>query len=224
MFDIRLATTPAERNAVFRLRYSIYVEELQRKEKYADHASKTVVEPLDETGKIFGVWLGDQIVGTGRLNYLRDSDFSEYSELYSFDRLVSPYTEQAALSTKLMISKLYRASDVALNVVIKMCEISLADGIGIGFLDCIKPMEPFFKKLGYRMYKGRVQHPVYGDIAPMANVMDLVHLEAVGSPLSKICKKYPVDQAALEFFRTRILLLPVPGIVEAPINMVSSPA
>ena len=44
---IRQAETNKDRERVFRFRYEIYVEEMQRPQIYADHAARTVAEPFD---------------------------------------------------------------------------------------------------------------------------------------------------------------------------------
>lgn len=46
---IHLATTESDRNAVFRFRYEIYVREMKRFQKYADHGKGMIEEPLDKT-------------------------------------------------------------------------------------------------------------------------------------------------------------------------------
>jgi len=70
-FKIRKVNTPDEREAVYRFRYSVYVEEMNRPKKYADHASRKITDPLDEHGDIFAVFEGPRVVGTVRVNLLR---------------------------------------------------------------------------------------------------------------------------------------------------------
>lgn len=47
MVNIRLSVTPEERRDVYRFRYSVYVEEMRLQELYADHAEKSIADPLD---------------------------------------------------------------------------------------------------------------------------------------------------------------------------------
>ena len=50
---IHLARTEDEKRAVYRLRYDVYVEEMGRYRTVADHENRLLVEPEDETGRIF---------------------------------------------------------------------------------------------------------------------------------------------------------------------------
>ena len=68
MFEIRLATTAEEREQVFKLRYSIYVEEMGKSQHYADHKHKKVEEPLDSSANIFAAFQNGRVVGTIRNN------------------------------------------------------------------------------------------------------------------------------------------------------------
>src|SRR4051812_6581919 len=63
---IRHADSLDDRQRIFRFRYEIYVEEMGRHQKYADHSARTVVEPFDATGHLFLAMEGDRIVGTAR--------------------------------------------------------------------------------------------------------------------------------------------------------------
>jgi hypothetical protein len=63
MVAIRRVTAPNEFEAVSRFRYSIYVEEMNRKQKYADHDRKAFIDPLDGKGvQLYAAW-GESGVG-----------------------------------------------------------------------------------------------------------------------------------------------------------------
>jgi hypothetical protein len=50
--NISRAQTTAELEAVYRFRYSVYVEEMNRTQRYADHELKQIKDPLDDFGHI----------------------------------------------------------------------------------------------------------------------------------------------------------------------------
>jgi hypothetical protein len=50
---IHLAETEAEKQAVYRFRYDVYVEEMGRYGGAADHVNRLLVEPEDATARIF---------------------------------------------------------------------------------------------------------------------------------------------------------------------------
>lgn len=66
--DVRIATTPEELEAVYRFRYRVYVEEMNRQERYADHDRKRIEEPMDAENTIIGAFKDGQVVGTVRLH------------------------------------------------------------------------------------------------------------------------------------------------------------
>ena len=47
LFKIVEATSPEDRERVYRFRYQLYVEEMGRTQQYADDTAQTICEPLD---------------------------------------------------------------------------------------------------------------------------------------------------------------------------------
>ena len=66
---VHLAETEEEKRAVYRLRYDVYVEEMGRYRTVADHENRLLVEPEDETGRIFYYATENgEVVGTVRIS------------------------------------------------------------------------------------------------------------------------------------------------------------
>src|ERR1700730_12413972 len=63
------ANTDEEKEAVYRFRYSVYVEEMGRYQDTADHVGRRLVEAEDEHSWIFYARDGDNVVGTARLSW-----------------------------------------------------------------------------------------------------------------------------------------------------------
>ena len=98
---IREIDGDAELEAVAAFRYSIYVEEMGRAQKYADPIAKRVLEPLDEGARITAAFDDDgQIVGTVRTNYLCESEIGEYREFYRIDDFGPPFEDHTTITTK----------------------------------------------------------------------------------------------------------------------------
>jgi hypothetical protein len=188
---IRQAETAEDRQRVFRFRYEIYVEEMQRPQTYADHAARTIEEPFDATGHLF---LAEddkgQIVGTVRTNFGRDTDFGYYRELYGMEWLGRHYPETVSITTKLMIRPELRSGTLAFRICTETYRYNLRAGILFDFIDCNPHLEDHFQRLGYRRYLERIQHPEYGDVLPLVlPATDLEHLESVGAPWAKDCRE-----------------------------------
>ena len=76
--DIRLPATETEFEAVYRLRYDVYVAELGYSQRYADHVRRRIVEPMDDSASLLGAFDGSVLVGTLRTNYAKDSCLSKH--------------------------------------------------------------------------------------------------------------------------------------------------
>src|SRR5262245_66044110 len=69
------AQTEEEKLAVYRLRYDIYVEEMGRYRGAADHDRRLLVEPEDQTARIFYGAPDGEVVATSRLSWGGDAPF-----------------------------------------------------------------------------------------------------------------------------------------------------
>ena len=77
------ARSEEEKEAVYRFRYDIYVEEMGRYRGIADHAHRRFREPEDDTARIFYAASDGKVVATSRMNWGGDAPFS--------DRLIDHY-------------------------------------------------------------------------------------------------------------------------------------
>ncbi len=204
---IRLAETKEDRQRVFRFRYEIYVEEMAREQKYADHEAKMIEEPFDQNGHLF---LAEDetgcIVGTLRTNFGKEADLGYYRELYGMDCVGRWFPEYVSVSTKFMVAAKHRKSSLGVRLAATVYKFGLERGILFDFIDCNPHLEPVFFGLGWCRYRSRIQHPEYGDVLPLVlSVTDLAHLEAVGSPFARICREHNPLHAANHHMRNHII-------------------
>jgi hypothetical protein len=78
---IHSAETEDEKRAIYRFRYDVYVEEMGRYASVADHENRLLVEPEDETGRIFYAAQDGEVVGTSRLSWGGDAPFSDRGDV-----------------------------------------------------------------------------------------------------------------------------------------------
>jgi hypothetical protein len=82
LIDIRLATEPHERRAVYELRYKVIVEEQNGTADPAiDYGNRTLVENADETAMHFIAEEDGIIVGAVRSNLIRHGFAEPFSSL-----------------------------------------------------------------------------------------------------------------------------------------------
>lgn len=191
MWEIKLAETTEEREQVFRLRYDVYVEEMGRNLLYADHKHKRLEEALDGSAKIFAAYQDGQAIGTIRNNLAVNSNLEYYPEIYKMQETVGnahPY--YTSISTKLMIRREFRASNLFLDLFQALYKHLLVERVKFDFGDCDFPVTVFFQRLGYQVI-GKVEHPEYGEgNILMLEIFNLEHLEKTHSPLRRICQNF----------------------------------
>jgi predicted GNAT family N-acyltransferase len=176
------AGDPSQREAIYELRYAIYVEEMGRPQKDADHKRRRIEDRLDRRGHVFGAWLGQQLIGTVRSNCLRDDDVGHYKEIYGLDRLTAREAQLSSITTRLMVLRRYRQTRVAVELASAIYAFGLRQNILDDYIDCNAHLVPMFEHLGYQFHKAAT-HPEYGDITVMRLQMTgLAHLQSVNSP------------------------------------------
>src|SRR5262249_5545280 len=68
-FEVGVAQTEDEKEAVYRFRYTVYVEEMGRYQGSADHEGRRLVEPEDVESFIVYARDAGEVVGTARLTW-----------------------------------------------------------------------------------------------------------------------------------------------------------
>ena len=71
-----LAESSEEKEAVYRFRYDVYVDEMGRYRGVADHDRRRFYEPEDETARIFYAAIDGKVVATSRFNWGGDAPFT----------------------------------------------------------------------------------------------------------------------------------------------------
>jgi hypothetical protein len=189
---IRKVRTTSEARAVFRLRYEVYIEELGRTQRHADHAARTIEEPLDARANVFGAYDGERLVGTVRSNYARSSPLDEYEALYEMSRCGSAHPRGTSVTTKLVVAPDHRRSMLAYRLAVATYFTGLCDGVLFDFVDVYPARVPFFERLGYRTHLPRAIHPEYGAVIVMRlDMRDARHLAAVKSPFLRVLARAP---------------------------------
>ncbi len=191
MITMRFVNSVNERQAVYRLRYSIFVEEMGRPQRHANHLRKTIVDSLDVKGHILGAFDRGRIVGTGRLNFLRDGDIDFWHDLLDLRRVDDVDLSRVSLSTRLMVAQQFRGGTLSALVTSRMFQFLLQQNIAVDFACCKAALLGFFQKLGYLPYSAPTLHPDSGEVIPIRlNLLDIDHLELVRSPLRKVYRSF----------------------------------
>ncbi len=177
--EIREATSDAELEAIFRFRYEIYVEEMGRKQKYADQVARRITDPLDANGWNVGAWRDGQLVGVVRTNPFDDPVTDEYAALY---KVKSDTRNNAVIVTRLMTAPSIRKSDLATRLAVDCHKRICLAGRRDVYIDCNDYLVRWFESLGFRAER-EVEHLEYGTVSVMyVDLYDRENFRSCGSP------------------------------------------
>jgi GNAT superfamily N-acetyltransferase len=184
--DIVEARDARLREAVFRFRYDIYVREMARVQKDADHTAGRIEDRLDAFGMVLaavdrGTGL---VIGTVRANVLGDGDIGPYGALYGLTRLSPDERRVSSITTRLMVERTKRGSAVGVRLAMALFRYGLSRGVETDYIDCNTHLVSFFEHLGYQPLR-LIEHSEYGRVTVMRLALrDAAHLRRVGSPLA----------------------------------------
>jgi predicted GNAT family N-acyltransferase len=188
--QFRLASSREELEEIYRFRYRIYVEEMHRPQRYADHDSKQICDSLDRSGHVLGVWNDDQVIGTVRTNFLRECEIGEYNQFYNTATL-GGRVRSCSITTRLMIDPNWRKGRFALRISQWIYQFALERDVTVDLIDCNAPLVPFFSRLGYAIHRNDLTHPEYGAVTVMKlEVRDAGHMARTGSALLPILRRW----------------------------------
>lgn len=180
---IRIADSTEELEAIYRFRYQVYVEEMQRPQKDADHANRRIEDSLDRTGFNLAAWSGSRVVGVARANLARDGDLGDYGEFYDLGSVGTDHPWRTSITTRLMVAPEHRHTMLPMMLVLACYRLGLENSIRWNFIDCNDHLVGFFTRLGFVQHLPKAWHPEYGHVTRMRlDLLDEVHLASVCSP------------------------------------------
>ncbi len=185
-FDLKLHLTKQELHEIFKLRYSVYIEELKYHQFHVDHKLKILEDPLDKTGNLFGIFKSNEVIGTVLSNYVKRSDLGFYSGLYKMREYPNGSYYDSSITTRLIVRRDYRSTSVGLRLAFATYIQGLKDNIQYDFMDCNQNLVPFFVRLGYKVYQESMYHPEFGHGAVLVlELQNIKHLDKCNSPFAK---------------------------------------
>lgn len=210
-FQICIATTLAEKKAIYQFRYKIYVEEMSKYRLDLTRHDKELSDEMDEWGILIYVKNAKEVIGTARMNIGKMSNFPEavienlsmkgFHEYY--DNNNSDY--QVAFVTKLMVALEYRSSSVLYFILTELYEFYSKMGVQFSFGACNLHLLRFYEKMGYHRYGRNFTDSGYGLLSPiMMLTNDLKYFRELRSPFFRIAKKKAkVDSQEVEWFHEK---------------------
>ena len=192
------ASTDAQRNAIFRQRYEIYVEEMGRYGDIADHSNRWLVEDVDEVSRLFYAVRDGQLVGSIRLTLGLDGGLSDaLIDKYSLGPFLDEVSaDRLIVGERFMVDPAYRGSDVLFEMFTTYVRLVNELRIELMIGDCEPHLLNVYQALGFRPYAERnINSPDAGYLIPLVVVAeDFDYVEALRSPLSEVMTDFGADR------------------------------
>lgn len=208
IFKVEMAQTEEERNRAYRLRYEVYVEEMEKMRIQANHKEKAVCDELDDESTVFYVEHAGQLVGTARLRVGSLKEFPEdivsALQLQSF-RAVLPDGGRISFLSHCLVRGDFRRTDVFSLLFTRCYAYACEKQAALICSKCELSLIRLYEQMGFERYGENILVPGQGIQLPMALVVgNEQHFKRVGSPLSKIEKKMgAAEEKALECLQAK---------------------
>jgi GNAT superfamily N-acetyltransferase len=215
------AHTEKERQAIYRFRYQIQIEEMKRHIPNADHKRKRIFDQLDPWSCLAYAEANGRIVGTVRAVIGRPDEFpGELAEVFQLNcyREFAPSKRNICFATKLMVDPQFRKTPLSYRLMSKAYEFARMHNAQFSFSGSNPYLIPMYEQLGYRQIAPGFQDPGYGFIVPtLLLTEDIDYLKSVHSPYLRIARKLPNSPAAKQWLHDNI-----PGIFKYPVGLLTS--
>jgi CRP-like cAMP-binding protein/predicted GNAT family N-acyltransferase len=217
---LRFAESDADREAVYSLRYDIYVEEMGYAFPGVDHRARMLAEPLLRPTRLLMADEGGKLVGTLQFNWGAECGYTDDERriyrLSDFIALVGD--ESTMIASRFMTPPSHRDRDLPARMLDRMFEFALDNEVRLLFADCRPHLINNYLRLGFRTFAKTYNDPTVGMLAPLVFVIDdVAHLERIKSRLAPLFKAKRPSQPDIV---SRILpLLPR----ATPVQLLSNP-
>jgi hypothetical protein len=145
--EVHVATTEAEREAVFRFRYDVYVEEMGRYRAIADHEHRRLADPEDDHSWIIYGAVDGEVVGTTRLTWGGCGFSARQIEQYQLAPFVAELpAERLQVGERTMISPRWRGTDLFSALTAPCEELTAAHDVRVVFGACEPHLLSFYAR------------------------------------------------------------------------------
>ncbi len=194
---IGIAETKDEREAVYRLRYDVYVEEMGRYQTVADHKRRMLYEDCDEQSRISYVSIDGEVVATARLTWGGDAPIPQRMiDQYGLAPFLAELPASAiAVGERGMVRPHLRGTDLLLKMFGAGMQFAKENRIQLVFGDCEPHLLNLYLSLGQRTYsKTNVNSAEAGYLIPLVTVIeDIDYFREMNSPLLEYVHDFGAD-------------------------------
>lgn len=204
MSQVLVARTPEERHAIYQFRYRVYVEEMGKNPRYANHTERILKDELDDTATLFYLLIDGNVVATTRRNLLQTSSLpTSLRNALAIDRFAAQFPEDSlCFDSRFMIAPEWRNSFAAGLIVAEVYKVGREQGLQFDFSHASPWLVPFYENLGFCRYTQNFLDEDAGLQVPMVMLFeDAEHLRSVHSPFYRQARRLTNQPAAKDWFR-----------------------
>ena len=198
---LRFGETEADYEAIYRLRYEIYVEEMGYAFPGVDHHRRRLAEPFTRKTRLLMAEEDGKLVGTLQFNWGTECGFTDGErQIYRLSDFIAVVgDEDMMIASRFMTPPSHRDTDLPARLLDRMFEFALDNNVRLLFGDCRPHLINNYLRLGFRTYAKTYNDPQVGMLAPLVFVIDdVAHLERIRSRLAPLFKaKRPEPPAVL---------------------------
>jgi predicted GNAT family N-acyltransferase len=212
--SIRTIDSAEELEAVARLRYQVYVNELGRRPEGCDDDLQRLLDPEDAYSTILAAYDHEKIVGTFRITpFDRLEKDSSWQEIYCSKKFPVEANLQFVFS-RMIVTNDYRGMGLAPEFFKAAFDSIRVIGGELAFLHCPSHLVSLYEVMGFRRYADGFVHEEAGFRIPMVMIAgDWGHFEAVKSPLLMQVMQYPPNVSLGDWFEQTFPAHGKPGSV-----------
>jgi len=203
MAQVLVATTPEERQAIYQFRYNVYVEEMGKNPRYANHAERLLKDELDDTATLLYLMVDGKMAATVRRNLLHLSSLpTTLNQALQIDRFKAAFPASTlSFDSRFMVAPEWRNSFVAGLIVTEVYKMARQQGVQFDFSHASPWLVPFYENLGFRRYTDNFLDEDAGLQIPMVSLFeDIEHLRLVRSPFYRLARHLPNSSIAKDWF------------------------
>ncbi len=208
---VHRAETLAEREAVYRFRYKVYVEELHKKIAAADDDKRWIRDAEDENQENILLYTGspDEITGTLRLDIWKPGKAPPHiHKRFSLSFFPEIETHTVCETARLMVARNLRGKMILPALSREAYRLLAERQIFLLFCYCAPGLVSSYRKLGYRPYPGDLISGEDGLRVPLVNLTpDIRYYREENSPMLSLVRDcYAHGKFAFDLKRYAILV------------------
>lgn len=201
--EVRRVETEAEKAALYRFRYEVYVVEYGMTSE-ADHERRWLRDDNDDEAVSYALFdEAGGVVGSLRCTHLADlSDPSALIEKFAMQPAIDRFGLGAVLTTsRFILAPHLRHGRAIFRLMQAAHDDAVGRGARLNYGDCSPHLLPFYEQMGYRRYSQGFNDTAFGFKLPIVMlVRDRSYMQAVRSPLARLVPADADDAEARSWF------------------------